>query len=96
MLQYFGESSREEIMKNTYTLDEEKEIRESLRLREIEKQQKIKIAAKKMEINTAVDETDPETMKLQDILASHKKANEELFKKMMAVPMKQHANRRGV
>jgi len=38
MLQYFGESSREEIMKNTYTLDEEKEIRESLRLREIEKQ----------------------------------------------------------
>jgi len=95
MLQYFGEASREEIMKNTYTLDEEKEIRESLRLREIEKQQKIKIAAKKMEINTGVDETDPETMKLQDILASHKKANEELFKKMMAVPMKQHV-RRGV
>ena len=38
MLQYFGEANREEIMKNTYTLDEEKEIRENLRLREIEKQ----------------------------------------------------------
>ena len=42
MLRYYGEEQKELILRTVYTLEEEKMIREKLRLRDLELQQSMK------------------------------------------------------
>lgn len=50
MIKYYGEEKREEIMNTEYSLDDEREIRDKLKIREEMLQKKIKVAAHKMNI----------------------------------------------
>ncbi|EAS03033.2 hypothetical protein TTHERM_00444160 (macronuclear) [Tetrahymena thermophila SB210] len=96
MIKYYGEEKRQEIMMNTYTYEDEKEIKEKIKAKEEAIKKKMKIAATKMTIQQEkFEDLDPEMLIFQDILETHKKANEKLFHKIVS-PQKKVKQKRKI
>ncbi|KAL4445717.1 hypothetical protein ABPG74_006268 [Tetrahymena malaccensis] len=96
MIKYYGEEKRDEIMMCTYTYEDEKEIKEKIKAKEEAIKKKMKIAATKMTIQQEkFEDLDPEMLIFQDILQTHKKANEKLFHKIVS-PQKKTKQKRKI